>query len=406
MKVVFVLVDALKSLYLDKEYMPFLHCLASKAKYIKKIGAGPGFCERSEIFSGLDSFDNGFFTAIGYDKPHNEYLKIKPVVVLAKVMEKINHKYGHYAFVRIMSKIKKCCMKPYLIPLHRIYNYSLTEDGGFKYIQHEDLFDIISKNNLTYTTKLFTSLADKRPRLKGDIVDEITLSIKEETDFIPVYIGEIDAMGHCFGNDMASLTPYLKKTDEKLKYIFEICEKNDYAFVLLGDHGMVPVTKKVNIKKLMESTGLKHGTDYDMFLDSTIARFWTNNTEVLNEIKNKLHELDDIGLIVDESNYQKYRIPYDVLNSEKKRIYGDILWCANAGILISPDYFHSEKSDIRGMHGYLENTDESCFGQLISYHKNCKPEFLEYAPLSFVCEELSSILGIEKPNQNFQRKFV
>ena len=66
MKTIFILCDALKSLYLTQDNMPFLYSLSGKGYYIKNIIPCAGFCERSEIFSGLDAYDTGNFTAIGY----------------------------------------------------------------------------------------------------------------------------------------------------------------------------------------------------------------------------------------------------------------------------------------------------------------------------------------------------
>ena len=402
MKTVFVLVDALKSLYLNEINMPFLYALSKNGLYVKKVVPGPGFCERSEIFTGLDCFDNGYFTAVGFDREQNEYSSfIKILVFFGRLLMKINCKYGHYAFMRLFS-FTKCKMKPYLIPLKMLKNFSLTEDGCTKYINHEDLFDILRKNKLSYTMRLLTSLADKKTRIKGDIIEEIRKNVKEKIDFIPAYIGEIDSAGHHYGSDEKSLRPQLRTVDQKLKQIFDICIQNDYAFVVLGDHGMVPVKKSINLKKILKSTGLKFGEDYDMFLDSTIARFWIKSKDALDIIKRTLHNLDSIGTVVDESNFQKYRIPYDI-KKNGINVYGDILWLANPGILISPDFFHSEKDNIRGMHGYIKNTDESCFGQLISYYKNCNQKEIYSKPLTFVCEELASLLGVEKPNANFER---
>ena len=73
MKTIFVLVDALKTLYLTEDNMPFLFSLSQKSLYIKEILPCAGVCERSEIFSGLDGYDTGNFTAIGYIPEESPY---------------------------------------------------------------------------------------------------------------------------------------------------------------------------------------------------------------------------------------------------------------------------------------------------------------------------------------------
>ena len=48
-------------------------------------------------------------------------------------------------------------------------------------------------------------------------------------------------------------------------------------------------------------------------------------------------------MFVDESMY--FKIPLEIS-------YGDLIWWANPGTMILPDFFHRKNESVRGMHGY------------------------------------------------------
>ena len=62
---IFVLVDAMRSDYISQNNTPFIYNLSQKYFYVKKVRPSVGFCERSEIISGLNYEKTGYFTAIG-----------------------------------------------------------------------------------------------------------------------------------------------------------------------------------------------------------------------------------------------------------------------------------------------------------------------------------------------------
>lgn len=66
-----------------------------------------------------------------------------------------------------------------------------------------------------------------------------------------------------------------------------------------------------------------------------------------------VNKFSNHGIIINEGNYKDYRVPLDVISKSGKPIYGDIIWVANPGVLISPDYFHEGEIQEKGMHGYL-----------------------------------------------------
>lgn len=406
MKTILILVDACKNKYVTEEYMPFLHGLSNEGRYIKAIYPSPGFCERSEIFTGLDSYESGNFTAIGWEPEYSEY---KDRIFELKLYESLSNLYdrGARALFRRLHANNKYFLKPYFIPFRTIGNLVLTEDGDIRLNEYKDIFDILDRDGLSYTQKCFTSLAFESNLSESILIDAIEEAIKENNYFIPVYIGSTDYRGHDFGDDLKSLRPYLQDVDKLISEIYKLSIENGYHVAVLGDHGMVPVKNKVDILGEVSRFDLKIHNDFEMFLDSTYARFWINDDSTRMAIEVILKEkFGDFGKIVDEIKAKEYRVPLNVYAEDGHKVYGDILWCANPGVLISPDYFNHPKKEIRGMHGYLETNSEHGTGVFIALGQGIKSERYDSAELKDVCGELCSLLEIRKPNQTHNAKNI
>ncbi len=405
MKTIFILVDALKSNYLTPENMPFLYHLSQENRYIRQIIPSPGYCERSEIFSGLDGFDTGNFSAIGYIPEESPYKNDGLILKTFTLLEKFSYKYARYAFHRIRNKTHKT-LNPYRIPFVSLNKFALTEDGIDMIIPHRDIFDVLSQADLSYTLDAFTSLSDFEARYVGTAVDFIKKSVEDNTYFIPYYIGDIDGAGHRFGGDIDNIKPYLRKIDNQLRELYEIAIDNAYAFSVLGDHGMVNITKKVDIMESISKLNLKYGIDYEAFYDSTSARFWFYNENAKNDITNLIKVFEADGELIDPQNYEKYRVPFDLKSKNGESIYGDMIWCANPGVLISPDYFHSSTAEEKGMHGYIKVVEGESTGLLISCSPNIIKETIDKAHSSSVCSELCNLLNINLPNDSSWTRII
>ena len=400
MKTVFVLVDALKSLYLTEENMPFLYELSNRAYYIRNIIPCAGFCERSEIFTGLDGYDTGNFTAIGYIPENSPYRKDERLLRCFNFIEKVNGRISGRIFPRWRIKKHKTLSR-YRIPYTSLSNFALTEDGNRQFTEYSTLFDVLNKEKKTYTLNAFTSLSDLAPRLKMSLDDFAKREMEAGTFFIPLYIGVIDSMGHKYGAVMNSIRPYLQDVDTQLKRIYDYASSRGYSFAVMGDHGMVPVTRRIDVKSLIKILRLKLGKDYEVFYDSTMVRFWFYNTKAEIKVRELLNErLYSTGFIVDQSNYNKYRIPLDVYSTTGKPVYGDLVWCANPGVLVSPDYFHSSKESENGMHGYIEVVEGHSTGLFVADSPLLGKEIKDNGHSSEVCGLLSKMLEVEMPNNS------
>ena len=158
--VVLILVDALSGKYITEDNMPFLYNWAQENNYVKRIYASCGYCERTEVFTGMYPSTSNNFTAIGHYEGNNIYSN-SFVLRSMSLLEKISRKNTRRLF-NIYSKMTNKKMLGYQIPFHILNKFNLTEDR----IPHdnsdafigESIFSILDKENKRYTLDLFTAL--------------------------------------------------------------------------------------------------------------------------------------------------------------------------------------------------------------------------------------------------------
>jgi predicted AlkP superfamily pyrophosphatase or phosphodiesterase len=132
-----------------------------------------------------------------------------------------------------------------------------------------------------------------------------------------------------------------------------------------------------------------------LFLDSTMARFrWvTHHGRDFLEAVKQLPVLRNKGRYVDERMAREYSIPL------RDRRYGDLIWWANNGILLFPDYFHDRYTHNKGMHGYDSNHPDMK-GFLLAFGPSIAPRAFEEANLIDVCPTICAAVGLSPPAGN------
>ena len=116
----------------------------------------------------------------------------------------------------------------------------------------------------------------------------------------------------------------LEEYADELKKLYENATAKGYSFAVLGDHGMVPVTKRVNVISALNETNLKLHRDYEMFIDSTCARFWffdKDAKDILEKTIQRFYEGD--GYLINSNNAKENRIPLDLLANDGRPVHGE-----------------------------------------------------------------------------------
>jgi predicted AlkP superfamily pyrophosphatase or phosphodiesterase len=161
------------------------------------------------------------------------------------------------------------------------------------------------------------------------------------------HIGNLDRIGHRHGPESAERRREMTVVDDAVR---QICALGEERFktcdvVVFGDHGMARVVDAVDIMAALRKLPWQAGSDYDIFLDSTMARCWINKEPARGPILDTLHGLRN-GRVLSDADRARYDLNYP------DRRFGDIFFVANAGTLVSPNYYQG-KSRVLGMHGYL-----------------------------------------------------
>ena len=360
---VLILLDAMRWDYIDKDVTPFLASCAEEGHHVHKVIPGIGFCERAEILTGLPPEDTGYFTAIGYDPERSPYKKFRialsflafterliPTTFYAKAIRKL---------IKFAVKSHPHSMKPYRIPLNLLHKFALTEDyydhRDTRAFEHPNLLAMLEDAGLTYFYDSFTALN----LISGGSDKErfaLALAAAEKGHALYFVFNSVpDAFGHKYGGNAPETKTALSKMDSSLQDFVEEFESRrpDSRFIFVGDHGMVDVEKTIDVEEVIKTKAgkakLRLGKDYTYFLDSTLCRIWLHNSKARAQFANAIIQDESLlknGVFVDEEIAKRYHIPFG------DQRYGDILWWANAGTMVLPDFFHRKDESVKGMHGY------------------------------------------------------
>ena len=397
--IIYILVDALKGNYITKSEMPFLHQLSSDKNnyYCNKLIPGFSFCERTEIFSGIEHKDSNFFTAIGKDDKNSPFRNFSIVLyilhcvelILAKVSIKLRN-----IFRKIINKIfiflgfKLQC---YNIPLKDLRKYRLTEDFiDIRNVKFQNnIFLNIKKRKLSLLyDETFTSLV---PTKNYSDIERLNCSLDNlDKDIHFIYIGIADQMGHEYGPESKIFNNELQKLDSILKsYIEKINNNQKNTIILNGDHGMRSVSFNFNarkhILKLFNQRGYKEDEDFDFFIDSTIFRIWN--------LKNA-----NFSFIESDPLLLEHGIFYNEIKSnEFKNLYGDLIWVINHGGLIFPNFF--QQYPVKGMHGYIPKGNDD-YGMAIVVNSGVHDYSLSG---DIMLTDINKILNLEINNFNNEK---
>ncbi|MDD5014028.1 MAG: alkaline phosphatase family protein [Atribacterota bacterium] len=399
------MVDAFRWDYINRTDTPFLYNLSKKNIYVRRIKPSVGFCERTEIFTGMRPIQSKNFTALGFAPEKSFYGKYKKILKILSLIEK-SIIINNMLFRKILNRIFRVLganFQTYQIPLDLLQYFDLTEDKFDHYEEEafvsESIFDIMRKNNKKYFYDSFTSLKIHKNKINSDqgrikfLIDNVNSNI----NLYLLYLADSDTYGHLYGPDSSKMKNVMAEIDKKLENLIKAFtkKKKDTKFIVLGDHGMLGVNKYLDLIKLIkENTSLKINKDFIVFLDSTIARFWCFNEKSKIEIKEVLsHEpFLKYGIVIDKRIAKEFSIPYT------DKSYGDIIWWANPGVLIFPDYFHKYKR-YKGMHGYNPK-DENSHGFCIISYNGCKKLIIEEGELIDICPTICDFINIPYPNNN------
>ncbi len=398
-KFIFILLDAFRSDYINKNNTPFLNSLKKKSIYYKHVNPSIGFCERSEIFTGKKSLELGLLTAINLSD-ESPYKRIKNFNILIYYLLKIfNFTIFDKITRRVLWKYSKLIgkpMHPQNIPLNKLHLFGLTEDKK-KYSEKNNykfktIFDLAREKNISINSKSFTSL-NYVTNFSEEKRIQILFNTIHEYDMFLLYLDEADRIGHSYGPDSKEILHSCLSIDNKIKRINEYLKKNlkNYELLIVGDHGMEKVNHEYDIinklNLIFKENKINLNKNIDYFVDSTILRIWIKNKSNFKIIKKII---TDNSFLIDKG---KFILPSE---SDDDKIqysnYGDIIWWIKKNNVINPSYFSNNKKKCNGMHGYLDKNISK--GTAIYYNsKNIKKAQINGVDLNKLFDHFSEFIN-------------
>jgi len=344
-------VDSLRYDYLTKVNPPFLWELGCQG-CLRTLLPTFGFEPDASYIAGLFPDEANGGAQFWYDPENSPFGFLGSWLRIGNLLPD----FPDRVFRRIIkSCLKKKCFSPTFttakIPFHllKYFNFPMrVRMDGDKFVKSQSLFDILRANERTW---LFHGAPCNKVDIQS-VVQRVEQDLHPPLSFAFLHVGDLDHVGHKDGPDSTDRRAIQKEVLRGVEAICGIAHKrfSQVHIVIMGDHGMMTVSRHLDIWNKLKRLPLKLEKDYLVFLDSTMARFWFFSDKAEKIIVDMLSDLDS-GYILNQAEKDKYHLNY----SHNK--FGDIFFLVDPGTLIFPNFYQNKKP-VKGMHGYAPETLE------------------------------------------------
>ncbi|MEO7866968.1 MAG: alkaline phosphatase family protein [Candidatus Eisenbacteria bacterium] len=164
-------------------------------------------------------------------------------------------------------------------------------------------------------------------------------------DMLFLYTAELDATLHHEGSKGVGVQSKLDDYNAWLASVQQAAGERGRPLwlYLCSDHGMVDVTRTSDVRAVLARLPERDGRDYDVFLDSTMARFWWRRDGVRERVRSALGQAQGGHWLRPEELSAAQCAFAD-------HAYGEDLFLLDPGVLMVPSYMGSRP--LAAMHGY------------------------------------------------------
>ncbi len=234
------------------------------------------------------------------------------------------------------------------IPLSLLPWFNVTETRApwDRRVGYRSIFHELDDHGEAYFTCAWPETNQLPDHSDRGIVDHALAHVEPRHRLAFLHLQELDALGHAHGPESAELLAGLAATDTLVERLVRTLERRFDAvdILLFGDHGMVSVTGALDVWSAIDRAGLTAGRDVVFFLDSTMARFWFPTDVARQTVVRALEGLP--GQVLQTPDLDRLRI------SQCDRRNGELIFLAEPGQVILPNFFQRAGELPRGMHGY------------------------------------------------------
>lgn len=391
---VLVILDAARRDYVNPVSMPFLHGL-SRAGVQGAMESPPGFAQRTVMFCGMYPDTSGNFSAFVFDPPASPFRWVRWLGPAGRLVRPRRLLWPARWAIALLTRMTTGAYHadPAWIPPRFLPFFRPCED--MRPIHEADalpatsIFDLCRQHGLRYRY-LAHPVSGDDDAVAATLVRELRAGTP--CDLYVAQLSATDEKGHVHGPHSHEMRRrVLADIDGKLASIHAALAAHYDAWDLLvvGDHGMAPVERRVNVAAALARMPVRPGKDYVVFVNSTLAVLWyltPRGREVIEAALPGVRGARPVG----EAERRRLRIPTD-------RRWGDRMLAAHPGVLFWPDYFHVTDRPILGMHGYLDKRHETHGLLALASSRHTAPADLGLRPLVDVFPTLCDLLGVPAP---------
>jgi hypothetical protein len=177
-------------------------------------------------------------------------------------------------------------------------------------------------------------------------LDELERRVESgDEDLLFCYTAELDAALHREGSDGPGVRTRLAALTDTLARLEAAAARGRVEpwIYLLSDHGMVDVTRTVDVMGRLAVLPLRCPDDYLAFFDSTLARFWWRSPAAREAVRVALGA-ETAGRWLDDAELEREGCRFP------GRDYGEDIFLLDPGTLLVPSFMGSQP--VRAMHGY------------------------------------------------------
>ncbi len=350
--VVLILIDAFRWDYPDRtDFIKSLALQGVRGNFIEPFG----FVPRDAYFGGLTPEESGYTHMFHEDPEGSPFTlghglsRLPREVIFGK--DSTLRTAVRNGARRYVPPFGKHYLSSLDIPLTIVDQFNISEryapwEKGKNYTS---IFDLVEQSGKKWFQCSWPYTDAIHPNDDKGLTRHCISEIKAEHEFVYIHLMELDSRGHQFGAESREVHETIQNTDHCIQALHKHCLKvsgGNLSFILFGDHGMVNITRQIDVWAQLQKTGLKLKHDYNCFLDSTMARFWFRHAEARRRITATLEAMPS-GYVLKEPDLAKFRI------AKCKLANAELIFMAHPGAVIQPNFFDfSPRCSIQGMHGY------------------------------------------------------